>query len=58
VHNRDDLAAAWSKLEAYAARFALIIQMISWAYGGLGDTPTARNCMHVLAKDCKREVTG
>ncbi len=27
----DDLAAAWSKLEAYAARFALIFQLCSWA---------------------------
>ena len=29
----DDLAAAWSKLEAYAARFALIVQLCSWASG-------------------------
>lgn len=29
----DDLAAAWSKLEAYAARFALIFQLCSWAVG-------------------------
>ena len=29
----DDLAAAWSKLEAYAARFALIFQLCSWAAG-------------------------
>lgn len=29
----DDLAAAWSKLEAYAARFALIIQLCAWAAG-------------------------
>ncbi|QEG34442.1 YfjI family protein [Bythopirellula goksoeyrii] len=27
----DDLAAAWSKLEAYTARFALIFQLCSWA---------------------------
>ncbi len=27
----DDLAAAWSKQEAYAARFALIFQLCSWA---------------------------
>ena len=27
----DDLAAAWSKLEAYAARFALIFQLCQWA---------------------------
>ncbi len=26
----DDLAAAWSKLEAYAARFALIFQLCEW----------------------------
>lgn len=29
----DDLAAAYSKLEAYAARFALIFQLCSWADG-------------------------
>ncbi len=29
----DDLAAAWSKLEAYAARFALVVQLCSWAAG-------------------------
>jgi hypothetical protein len=29
----DDLAAAWSKLEAYAARFALIFQLCKWAGG-------------------------
>jgi hypothetical protein len=29
----DDLAAAWSKLEAYTARFALIFQLCSWTAG-------------------------
>jgi hypothetical protein len=29
----DDLAAAWSKLEAYTARFALIFQLCTWAAG-------------------------
>ena len=29
----DDLSAAWSKLEAYTARFALIFQLCSWAAG-------------------------
>lgn len=29
----DDLAAAWSKLEAYSARFALIFQLCEWAAG-------------------------
>ncbi len=29
----DDLAACWSKLEAYTARFALIVQLCSWAAG-------------------------
>lgn len=29
----DDLAAAWSKLEAYTARFALIFQLCDWAAG-------------------------
>ncbi len=33
----DDLAAAWSKLEAYAARFALIFQLCSWAAGEADD---------------------
>jgi hypothetical protein len=33
----DDLAAAWSKLEAYAARFALIFQLCSWAAGESDD---------------------
>jgi hypothetical protein len=33
----DDLAAAWSKLEAYTARFALIFQLCSWAAGDGGD---------------------
>lgn len=35
----DDLSAAWSKLEAYTARFALIFQLCVWASGGAsGDT--------------------
>ena len=35
----DDLAAAWSKLEAYTARFALIFQLCGWADGSVsGDT--------------------
>jgi hypothetical protein len=29
----DDLCLAWSKLEAYAARFALIVQLCAWAAG-------------------------
>ncbi len=29
----DDLAAAWSKLEAYTARFALIFQLCDWVAG-------------------------
>lgn len=33
----DDLAAAWSKLEAYTARFALIFQLCSWAAGEAKD---------------------
>lgn len=33
----DDLAAAWSKLEAYAARFALIFQLCGWAAGNATD---------------------
>ena len=37
----DDLAAAWSKLEAYAARFALIFQLCSWAAGER--TPVSRS---------------
>ncbi|MFB3105995.1 MAG: YfjI family protein, partial [Pseudomonadales bacterium] len=33
IELEDDLAAAWSKLEAYTARFALIFQMCTWATG-------------------------
>ncbi len=33
----DDLAAAWSKLRAYAARFALIFQLSKWAAGEASD---------------------
>lgn len=33
----DDLRAAWSKIEAYAARFALIFQLCSWASGDADD---------------------
>ena len=33
----DDLAAAWSKLEAYAARFALIFQLCANAAGEASD---------------------
>jgi hypothetical protein len=33
----DDLAAAWNKLKAYTARFALIFQLCSWAAGDAGD---------------------
>ena len=33
----DDLAAAWSKLEAYAARFALIFQLVANAAGEAND---------------------
>ncbi len=29
----DDLCSAWSKLEAYTARFALIFELVSWAAG-------------------------
>ena len=38
----DDLAAAWSKLEAYAARFALIFQLCSWAAGEAGDQASTK----------------
>ena len=33
IELEDDLAAAWSKLEAYTARFALIFQLCKWAAG-------------------------
>jgi hypothetical protein len=33
----DDLSAAWSKLEAYAARFALLFQLCRWADGDGSD---------------------
>ena len=40
----DDLAAAWSKLEAYTARFALIFQLCQWAAGaGDGDVVDQRS---------------
>ena len=34
------LSAAWSKLEGYAARFALIVQLIRWAAGDSADSYT------------------
>jgi hypothetical protein len=34
----DDLAAAWSKLEAYTARFSLIFQLCAWAAGDAEDS--------------------
>ena len=33
ANHDDDLAAAWTKLEAYFARFALFIQLCKWASG-------------------------
>lgn len=38
LEHEGPLAAVWSKLEAYAARFALVLQMTRWAAGD----PTAR----------------
>ncbi len=34
----DDLSAAWSKLEAYTARFSLIFQLCAWAAGDADDS--------------------
>ena len=33
IEHRGDLASAWSKLEAYTARFALVIHLVRWAAG-------------------------
>ncbi|MCC7083764.1 MAG: DUF3987 domain-containing protein [Pirellulales bacterium] len=41
----DDLAACWSKLEAYAARFALIFQLASWAQGDADGDSIDQNSM-------------
>ncbi len=47
AHNReqsllgDDLSAAWSKLEAYAARLALLIQLVRWAAEGYTPATTS-----------------
>ncbi|MEM8549173.1 MAG: DUF3987 domain-containing protein [Verrucomicrobiota bacterium] len=32
--HRGDMAAAWSKLEGYAARLALIVELLDWAFSG------------------------
>ena len=32
-----DLSAAWSKLEGYAARLALVVHLVRWASGEIGD---------------------
>jgi len=32
-----DLSAAWSKLEGYAARLALIVHLVRWAWGDITD---------------------
>ena len=34
----EDTTAAWSKLEAYAARLALIVQLCAWAEGNASDS--------------------
>lgn len=47
AHNReqsllgDDLSAAWSKLEAYAPRLALLIQLVRWAAEGYTPATTS-----------------
>lgn len=49
----DDLAACWSKLEAYAARFALIFQMVAWATEDASDWEVDQSSIEagiVLAK--------
>jgi hypothetical protein len=38
-----DLAAAWSKLEAYCARLALVIELVKWA--ATGDPPYGPNAI-------------
>lgn len=39
----EDLSAAWSKLEAYAPRLALLIQLVRWA--AEGDTPATTDAV-------------
>ncbi|MCC7085583.1 MAG: DUF3987 domain-containing protein [Pirellulales bacterium] len=46
----DDLAAAWSKLEAYAARFALIFQLVAWAQGEAGGDAVDESSMAAAIK--------
>ena len=48
-----DLAAAWSKLEGYAARFALVIHLVRWAAGD----PTIQDHSRVDAKSLKAGVS-
>lgn len=40
LDGEEELGAAFSKLEAYAARFALILEHVAWAAGGGRGTPT------------------
>ena len=49
----DDLAAAWSKLEAYAARFALIFQLCSWAAGEASGDEVDQQSMESAIEICK-----
>jgi len=55
-----DLAAAWSKLEEYAARFALVIHFVRWAAGDvLDETRLDEESMRAgiaLVNWCKREA--
>jgi hypothetical protein len=57
-HNRaqadlaGDESAAWSKLEGYAARFALVVHLIRWA----ADDPTLRDATRVDAASVRAGV--
>lgn len=55
-----DMAAAWSKLEEYAARLALVVHFTRWATGDMADETrldlTSMNAGIVLAKWFKHEA--
>ena len=48
-----DLASAWSKLEGYAARLALVIHLVRWA----ADDPTLENSERVDAQSMTAGIT-
>jgi hypothetical protein len=60
AHLTGDMAAAWSKLEEYAARLALVVHFARWAAGDVADEMrldlTSMNAGIVLAKWFKHEA--